>query len=349
MKQKANYTSSQSHQSLVAAITPTSARSIRTGSKNSIFDATSFRDGEVPDNGSLRRVDVYTGPPPMPFLSSPPPELPPKLNSTPPASAIDEFSPPELPPKSWRTPQANSYPMLNQPQDVSYDSNFQIRSPSAANLSAENFHSESQFDFVQQGNTLLSQRPPALPPKPKQYKIRPLSDEQQKVIKPKEKRKSAQTESSRKQTKKHQKTTRLSHEQAGKPAKSSKRKSENEVDRKREHRRRSDSRNQAKVKRRSTLIKDSEENARKLEQLHRQEALLRQILQGITEAEMLKAKLQRTQNWTKEQEALEISQPKPEYKRSEKPGKYEGKRRTKSSRYEQEDLPPSYARSITPS
>lgn len=333
---------------MVSEITPARTRSNTTGTKPSNVDLNPQRQ-ESPDSGSLRRVDVYTGPPALPFSFFPPPELPPKMSRTPTTSSLDDLPPPFIPPKNSRSYNISSFPTLTQPQDFNIESRF------AQNrlTSADDAKNAPEFDLMPQSNSLLEQRPPALPPKPKQYRIRPPGEETRQASKPRDKRRSVQpsektAEKPARQTKKQPRSTRTSSEQINKPVKSTKNRHGNETDAAREHRRRTNSKSQGKVKRQSTSMKESEINAKKLEQLHKQEDLLRQILQGISEAEMLKAKLQETKNRAKDQEALEIKQTKPERKRSKQPARREEKRRTKSSRIVKEDRPPSYTRSITP-
>jgi len=258
------------------------------------------------------RIDIYSGPSTLPFPSLPPPDIPSKNFYTPPESPepIKEMEPPLLPPKTSRSQPVTVFPLQSQPEDDSREHELIHSSAIRAAMGNE--------EIVMSSKTVVSgtsdqprrrerrekpeiQQAPARPPKPKQYKIKPsndvpiIRDETLENEKPSKKReisteprrrkqsRSRRNESPRKRTERS-KTLPRPHEQ---------------------EKRRNKSPSKPKPRRHSAqqTDKDINDNEKKLKQLQRQEELLRQIIQGITEAEMLQSKVERTKRWTNEQKA----------------------------------------------
>ena len=258
------------------------------------------------ESGTQHRIDFYSGPPTLPFSSLLPPDIPRKTfyTSSYAIEPTNQFEPPILPPKLSHSPSATIFSEQLQPEDDSREQQIGRSSKIRAEMENEQivmsqkYPASDTIDQPSRTNNHGVQPVPARPPKPKQYIIRPsvdipiLSDKTQKSERhlsrnrvAAEPNRQAQERPRRNESpnKRYEKSKTLPkpHEQ---------------------YRHRSKSPLKSKRRHHSTHKADTEvnENEEKLKQLQRQEELLRQIIQGITEAEMMQSKVERAKRWTQE-------------------------------------------------
>ena len=294
------------------------------------------------------RVDVYSGPPTLPFPSLPPPDIHSKTFYTPSESPepIKEIEPPLLPPKISRSQPVTVFPLHLQPEDDSREhelihsskiraamGNEEIVMSSAAVVSANTDQPRRREHKENNG----IQQPPARPPKPKQYKIKPSSDIP--IINDRTLEKERKSERRETATEPRRRIHSRSRREES-PKKRAERSKTLPKPREQDNRR-NNSPSKSRPRRHSAqqTEKDINDNEKKLKQLQRQEELLRQIIQGITEAEMLQSKVERTKRWSNEQKMQTLKARKETNKAKrrnttahEKNGKRQEKRRHESRR-----------------
>ena len=279
---------------------------------------------EAQDNFPLHRIDIYSGPPTLNCLAPGADNLDDK--SLTPSTRSKE--PPLLPPKASRSHNLTLYPLNSNSGDSCAGTNQLVRSANirAAMGNEEIVMSSSPAveNSLNQPRRRETQRPPDRPPKPKQYIIRPATDNVSPNPQIEEKRKEEEEPSHARKA--HRK--RASKDTHTMPRKKEKRRAASK-DYRPEEKRKQKSRSKPRCHSEQPAQKDEEKQERKtktlqrprthkaqeqsqkgeesndatkkLDQLRQEEELLKQIIQGIREAEMLQSKIERTRNWTTEQ------------------------------------------------
>ena len=272
-------------------------------------ESTSFQSAKDRDRNPIHRVDLYSGPDTLPFSKYPATDFSKTFYTPPESPSSPVFSePPLLPPKKSRSPSASLYPLRMPSVDRGKDTD-SARSPNiwtameneeiVMSSKAVVKDKSERHPRREQRSSAGPQQPPVRPPKPKQYKIKPSYDDPPASTLPNKRRQDQAYKDKRAQTLRKRPDER---ERARKKTERS-RSVPKTYDRRDRSKTATKSRPRHRSSNRPSEEKVENENETKLKQLQKQEDLLKQIIQGIAEAEMMQNKIERTKRWSKEQKA----------------------------------------------